>query len=135
MNNRTTELLMDSRVVHTRYHGTINCLEILSCITDWTRLLKQHHELAVLIFDYTDATWAPVTKDEVIQISRATASLTDIRKDVAMIGVVPKDIDYGLSRMWQVYSESDSSAKPEQMHIFRKAEEALTLARRIIGDT
>lgn len=133
MNKRNTELIFGSKVIHTKYNGEIGCSEILSAINDWNDLLNNNKEIKILVFDYIDATMIPLSSNDVIKIAEKTAVLTDTKKDLIMMGVMKKDLDAGLTHMWQAYSNIRSSIPDEQMHITRNLGDAFSKIDKIIN--
>jgi len=127
MNKRETELLYESKAIHTRYHGEIDCSEILEAINHWQNLIHANAQISALIFDYTDATMTPLSTNDVIQIAEKTAVLTDEKPNLVMIGVMSSDFDTGMSNMWKAYSNLRSSISDEQMHVVRKLEDAFNI--------
>ena len=120
----TSVLKLDNRVIHTRFRGVIDGREILTAIQEWKREIALNAEIGVLIFDYTDATMTPLSKDDVIAIAQDTRLLVESRQDLVMIGVMPKDIDTGLTNMWRAYSNHLSDIPDDQMFNVRRLADA-----------
>jgi len=131
MNNRNSQLVFDSKVIHTKFQGEIDCDEILSAIEDWKVLIKNNDAIQVLIFDYMNATMAPLSSLDVIKIAEKTAVLTGISNNLIMIGVMSQDLDVGLTNMWRAYSNLSSSIPDDQMYITRNLEDAFSLIEKL----
>ena len=132
MGTRETQLICDQRVIHTQYHGEIDCAEILSAIDEWCALIEANAQIQILIFDYMDASMAPLSKNDVMRIAEKTALLTRNRSALIMIGVVPSALDAGLTNMWRAYSNLDAAVPDEQMHVTRNLADALAKVEQLL---
>ena len=131
MNKWETKLINSSEVIHTSYHGEINCQDILAAIAHWQELIQLNSSIKILIFDYTDATMTPLSTNDVILIAEKTAILTDLKPNLVMIGVMATSFDTGMTNMWRTYSNLRSSISDEQMHVVRNLEDAFAIIEKL----
>ena len=95
------ELVREGRVIRTTHHGIVDAEEIVAAIEDERALALAHPSVRFVVFDYTDATMAAVDAEGNRRCAEAGARLLAACPGLVLLGVVPKALDYGLSRMFR----------------------------------
>jgi hypothetical protein len=95
------ELVREGRVIYTTHHGVVDAEEIVAAIEDERALALAHPSVRFVVFDYTDATMAAVDAEGNRRCAEAGARLLAACPRLVLLGVVPKALDYGLSRMFR----------------------------------
>lgn len=120
MNSKfSTELIYHQLAIHSKFHGDINREDIICAIQDWKQLLLDNISIQFLVFDYADAKMTTITTMDVQTIANMTTEITDIKKDIVLIGVFCDDLEFGLARMWEAYAELNDN----QAHILRNIDD------------
>ena len=119
----------DGAAVVTTHHGPVGLAQVLAAMAEEERLLVANPSIRFVVFDYRDATLAPLRPHEIPRTARGAASLLDAHPDLTLIGVVPEALDFGLARMFQnhVQGNPGSSPSPDRLHLVRTMEEARVL--------
>lgn len=71
-----------------------------------TALLSEQQTIAKLryaLLDFGDATEFSATADEVRLIAKRDAELAALNSQVAVAIIAPRDVQFGMSRMWEVF--------------------------------
>lgn len=119
------ELMNANTVIHGTLRGEITCADLLNSINDWSKILQKHRSIRFLIFDFTNATLNPISSNEVHVIASKTGILTKIKKDLVMIGVTARDLEYGLCRMWKALTGMGTAQLSQnQIHVVRGLDKA-----------
>ena len=87
-------------------------------------------KIKVMLLDYTNATAIITTEDikKPIKIFREKAI---INPNFSLIGVMPKDLEFGLGRAWQAFAEMDEH--PWESYVVRTIEEANKIIKDILN--
>lgn len=75
--------------------------------------------------DLSDVTELNVSTDVIREHSNACIRSAEVNPDAVVAVVAPEDIDFGLSRMWELQSDDI----PWEIRVFRDSEEAKTWIR------
>ena len=106
--------------VITIYSGVVTDEDLLQSANDKCSSVKTIESYRYALTDCSNVTEFEETSDAVIKIAEIARSAFAINSDILFVAVVPTDLMFGLSRLWQVYAdESDRQTK-----IVRSREEA-----------
>ena len=128
-----TKLILEGHVIHTQYTGDVMHAEIRAAVLKQMELVKNHPNICVLIFDYTNASMIEETEAEVMEIAQMSEDLNRSNPQLEFIGITPNLVDYGLTRMWRAYSELRAGVSGDQLHISRDFDAAMQLAAEIVA--
>lgn len=106
--------------VTTIFSGAIEDEDIIQSCVERTFSKEDMKNLKFIKDDLMDVTDFNVTADGIRTCALFAEKVSDLNKDVAHISIVPSDLLYGMSRMWQAYAD-DTEWK---MNIAKSREEA-----------
>ena len=116
------------RVVWTTHLGEVGVEEILEAIDEEGALLDADPSISVVVFDYTGARMTPLSREGVARCAARMAAVLEPHDHVALMGVVPNPLEFGMSRMFQIQLEMGlSKLAPGQVVLVRTADEASRL--------
>ena len=99
--------------------GLITRDEIIQAFEDFI-----NHEVTTnLLWDFIDADLSSITRVDLEQIVMFSKPYAHLRKNGKTAFLVPKDLPFGLSRMYQTFTEIKEH--PILVSVFRSQEEAL----------
>lgn len=102
--------------LHTKYTGELAPEDILGALVEGNRLFPNMNSLV----DFSEASLANINTEE---IRRLTAKAIEVEPHGILCAfVVSRDLEYGLSRMYDALSDADL---PQTRRVFRTYDEAL----------
>jgi len=107
--------------VITTYSGIVTDHDIISCAKERTESPDTLKEFKYFLSDFTDVNEFNVSSNAIKTIAHLTVQASKANKNLIIVVIVPTDLEYGMSRMWAVYSD-ESNLK---LHMARTKEEAL----------
>lgn len=90
------------------YSGTLEPGEIEASWVERTGDEARFKKVKYIIADYTDASLKALTTDDVKTASKWPELASRINPDITLIAIMPHQLEYGLSRMWGAYAESET---------------------------
>ena len=116
----TVTYFEDLNVIVSRAQGALTVPDISSLIDEAIPLLIEH-STANFIGDYTEGSAEGLTSDHIWQISVDCNRLSDYLTGKKLAVVLKDDVDYGLGRMWQSFTEAKV---PYEIQLFRTLNDA-----------
>ena len=100
---------------------------ILQGYYDYTEAVLEHEEWkpgGLILLNHTELNTGPLTIDDVQAIANIAGKYSEQLGTAKVAIVVDRDLDYGMTRMWQVLVERHTSSY-DSAKIFRNRDEAL----------
>ena len=94
---------------------------------DFTKAVLEHEEWkpgGLILLDHTELNTGPLTVDDVQAIAIISGQYNEQLGTAKVALVVDRDLDYGMTRMWQVFVESHTTSYASAK-IFRNRDEAV----------
>jgi len=114
----------DLKVLISRAYGTLTVPDVSALIDEAIPLLIKH-PTANFIGDYSEGNAEGLTSDHIWQISVDSNRMSEHLSGKKLAMVLKDDVDYGLGRMWQSFTEAKV---PYEIQLFRTIEEAAAWA-------
>ncbi len=103
----TIQLSNNYLVMHSIYEGEFNYSAFENAFHE--RITHpMFNQIKILVIDYSLAEIGDYTTEEVKQGADLAATAVKLNPDLTVIGLLPSIEFYGLSRMWQAYSDKFS---------------------------
>lgn len=99
--------------------GVLTREEIIHAYEDFV----QHDVTPFLLWDFTDADLSNISKEDMEQIITVTKTYAHLRKNGKTALLVPTDLSFGISRMYEAFIEIREH--PLTINAFRSREKAL----------
>ena len=99
---------------------------ILQGYYDFTKAVLEHDEWkpgGLILLDHTKLNTGPLTVDDVQAIAIISGQYSEQLGTARVAIVVARDLDYGMTRMWQVFVENQTNSYASAK-IFRNRDEA-----------
>jgi hypothetical protein len=110
----------DETTLTCRYTGDVSLEDILSAYAAIIQDPDIFCALRFLVCDYTEAHLITVANQDVQEIAEIIQNGPDLNPNLLMTVIMSTDLEFGLGRMWQVYTEHLSW----DIHIVRTQEES-----------
>lgn len=94
-------------------NGALTCEEIIHAMEDYFK----NDVTPYLLWDFTDADLSKITEKNMRQIIALAKSNAHLRKNGKTAIVAPRDLTFGLSRMYEMLSELNKH--PIQHYVFK----------------
>ena len=101
---------------------------ILQGYYDFTKAVLEHEEWkpgGLILLNHTELNTGPLTVNDVQAIAIISGQYSEQLGTAKVAIVVDRDLDYGMTRMWQVFVESHTNSYASAK-IFRNRDEAVT---------
>ena len=101
---------------------------ILQGYYDFTKAVLEHEEWipgGLILLNHTKLNTGPLTIDDVQAIATISEQYREQLGTAKVAILVARDLDYGMTRMWQVFVESYTTSK-DSVEIFRNRDEAVS---------
>lgn len=89
----------------TEYHGVLTSEIIRKCTKERYSSNERNKKFKYILNDYTDVTASDITPDDVRAVAKMAIEVSKYNKNIAIVGIVPTDLKFGMARMWQAYAE------------------------------
>ena len=109
----------------TRYYGVLTISDIFAALEERFSDVERTRKCRIFLSDFTDVTETRLGDLDVRSLTVNYKEASSDNPDVIAVAVVPRDLLYGLGRMWEVYVESTDI--PWKVEIVRTREEAQAL--------
>lgn len=119
----------DGTVVYTKYSGDLKYSEVRKAAYSRFADEKKFKLIKIMVVDFSEASMKNISTNDVQKDAYSTKQLADINGDIELIGIMPRDFDYGMGRMWQGYA----SSIPWHVHLVRSREEARDLLQTLVS--
>jgi hypothetical protein len=106
--------------ITTRFYGVVSDEDLIQSCYDRTQSSSLVSQLSYLLDDFSEVSEFVVTKEGVIKTAEFAVQLSHQNSAVVYLSVVPTDLLYGMSRMWQAFTDETHWER----QIFRSEEEA-----------
>jgi hypothetical protein len=126
---------MSHKIIITNEKTTIECIyEGSVTVDEWMDAFEDRichgggatfKNARFLVNDYTSADMRSISTLEVLRAVDLANKASEINPDIIIIGIMPGDPEYGLSRMWQFYADH----LPWKSFVVRTREECNTIIR------
>ena len=94
--------------VITIYSGVVTDEDVIRSVEEKCSSLEKIQSYRYALTDCTNVTEFKVTSKAVMRNAKVAKSAFSVNSDVLLVAVVPTDLMFGLSRLWQAYAdESD----------------------------
>lgn len=110
----------DKNIIQSQAVGPLTVTDISSLIDDAIPLLLKYSS-ANFVADYSEGNAEGLTSDNIWQISVDCSRLSDYLTGKKLAVVLKDDVDYGLGRMWQSFTEAKV---PYEIQLFRTLNDA-----------
>ena len=114
----STSVDMDRELTTFEVKGTLTADEIIRKVEEYYSM----HPTKLVLWVMEHAATAGITSEEIEKIILTAKKNSGSRKEGKTAIVGPKDIEYGLGRMYQAYADIESM--PYEYKIFREVEDA-----------
>jgi ribosomal protein L23 len=114
----STSVDMDRELTTFEVKGTLTADEIIKKVEEYYSM----HPTKLVLWVMEHAVTAGITSEEIEKIILTAKKNSGSRKEGKTAIVGPKDIEYGLGRMYQAYADIESM--PYEYKIFREVEDA-----------
>ena len=111
----------DDGGVITKYSGTVTDEELISSARERTTPIEKVKSYKYLLSDFTGVHEFKVTLRGIRTAADIANRMYQENNNILLSAVLPKDLQFGLGRMWQVYAE----AGEHKTNLARTKEEAL----------
>jgi len=91
--------------VFTTYTGTVTDDDMINSAKERLSLVENLNPIKYFFSDFTDVDNFKVTPSGVQAISTIATTASKINNDLLLVAIVPSDLEYGMGRMWQAYSD------------------------------
>lgn len=114
------------------FAGSVNHDDFINAYKARFSDLEKFKNLRYIISDFTDVSDFDVSIDTVKILSSIANTNAKYNRNLYVAGVHPRDLIYGLGRMWQAYSDDDTTGWVTKS--FRERHEAEKWLQSEIGD-
>jgi len=91
--------------VFTHYSGTVTDADIIKSVKERLLLVEKLKPIKYFFSDFTDVDNFNVTSTGIQTIADIATRASKINNDIILVAIVPSDLEYGMARMWQAYSD------------------------------
>lgn len=110
----------DGAKITTRYFGHLTTGDITSAYQERFTDIGRIKKLKILLSDYSDVTQIDLHDVDISSLAEFYKTASAYNRKVVSVAIMPKDILFGLGRMWEAYVDGISW----KAGIFRTKEEA-----------
>lgn len=89
----------------TEFNGVLTDEIIVRATRERFASEERNRKYKYVLADYTNCTKIGITSEAVIQIAYIAIDVSKYNQGIIFAGVLPTDLEFGLGRMWQAYSE------------------------------
>ena len=90
--------------VLTTYTGTVTDDDMINCAKERLSLVGMLKSIKYFLSDFTDVDDFLVTPTGIKTIATIATTASKINNELILIAIVPSDLEYGMGRMWQAFS-------------------------------
>lgn len=101
---RETKLIVDGKVIHTKFHGEVRLDFILSAIGEWLGVLHENKEIEFLLFDYSDANLNLLDTEDTRKVALSSDALAQVNPNLKLVGVMSNESDHELASIWAAFT-------------------------------
>jgi len=91
--------------VFTTYTGTVTDDDMINSAKERLSLVENLNPIKYFFSDFTDVDNFKVTPSGIQVIATIATTASKINNDLLLVAIVPSDLEYGMGRMWQAYSD------------------------------
>ena len=91
--------------VTTKFFGIVTDSDLHQSCIDRTASVERIKKLAYVLDDFTDVSGFPVTSEGIQDAAKYAVNAAELNRNIQYISIVPNDLLYGMSRMWQAYTD------------------------------
>jgi len=91
--------------VFTTYTGTVTDADMINSAKERLSLVENLNPIKYFFSNFTDVDNFKVTPSGIQTISTIATTASKINNDLLLVAIVPSDLEYGMGRMWQAYSD------------------------------
>ncbi len=117
----------DGAMVRTTYMGDVEAAEVGQAVRE-RYADKRFRAVRIMVADFSEASMRNIQADDTRSQARRTEEMAEINGDLDYVLIVPNDLDYGMTRMWQAYVDDI----PWRTHLTRSREEAESLIESLL---
>jgi len=90
--------------VYTKYYGIVTDSDIINSMKERFSSDDKVSSYRYAITDCTDVKKFDVSPEVMKESGKISKKVSNINKNIAVVAIMPTDLEFGMGRMWQAYS-------------------------------
>ena len=89
----------------TEFHGALTDELLIHCTKERYSYPERNKKFKYIICDFSNCTEINISTDTVKIVAQMAIEVSKVNKNITIAGAMPKDLVFGLGRMWQAYAD------------------------------